>query len=74
VGAEIVRDRVSREKAATTREAIVTACYQRGLILIGCGENTIRFAPPLVVSLDEMREALDVFEAALSEVEAKGSS
>ncbi len=70
VGAEIVRDATSKEKAPRLRDAIVTACYRRGMIIIGCGENTIRFAPPLVISRDEMSEALDVFEAALGDVEA----
>lgn len=71
VGAEIVRDRASKEKSPGRRSAIVAACYQRGLIIIGCGENTIRFAPPLIISREEMSEGLDVFEDALSEVEAQ---
>lgn len=71
VGAEIVADRSSKEKAPKKREAILVTCFQRGLVLIGCGENTIRFAPPLVISIDEMREGLDVFEAALNHVETK---
>jgi 4-aminobutyrate aminotransferase len=70
VGAEIITDAATKRKAPALRNAIVTACYQRGLIIIGCGENTIRFAPPLVVSVDEMSEGLDVFEAALRDVES----
>jgi 4-aminobutyrate aminotransferase len=69
VGAEIVAGKGSKEKSPAKRGAVLAACYRRGLIIIGCGENTIRFAPPLVISKEEMSEGLDVFEAALAEVE-----
>jgi 4-aminobutyrate aminotransferase len=72
VGAEIVRDAASREPAPQTRQAILSACYRRGLIIIGCGESTIRFAPALVITKDEITEALALFEAAVTEVEADG--
>lgn len=65
VGAEIVTSKASRAPAASLRNRIVTECYERGLIIIGCGANTIRFAPSLVISNDELGEGLDVFEAAL---------
>lgn len=71
LGAEIIKDAATKEKAPELRNAIVTACYTRGLIIIGCGENTIRFAPPLVIAQDEMAEALAVFEDALTEVERR---
>lgn len=70
VGAEIVSDRRSKEKAPAARSAIVEACYRRGLVIIGCGENTIRFAPALVINEEELALGLRVFEDALTEVEA----
>jgi 4-aminobutyrate aminotransferase len=70
VGAEIVSDPLSRNKAPAKRDAIVAACYRRGLIILGCGENTLRFAPPLVINQEEIAEGLDVFEQALTDVEA----
>jgi len=70
VGAEIVSDPLSRIKAPAKRDAIVAACYRRGLIILGCGENTLRFAPPLVINQEEIAEGLDVFEQALTDVEA----
>lgn len=73
LGAEIVKDAATKEKAPELRNAIVAACYRRGMIIIGSGENTIRFAPPLVISQEEMAEALSVFEDALIEVERRGA-
>lgn len=47
------------------RNRIVQRCFEQGLLILGCGENTIRFLPPLNVTAGEIDAALDVFEAAL---------
>jgi len=65
LGAEIVGPQ--GEKNAAARNAIVAACYRRGMIILGCGENTIRFCPPLVITEAEVTEGLAVFEQALAE-------
>jgi len=67
LGAEIVGE--DGRKAPEARNAVVTACYRRGLIILGCGENTVRFCPPLVLTEEEAQEGLAVFEQALAEVE-----
>lgn len=68
LGVEIVGPK--GEKAPQIRDAIVAACYQRGLIILGCGENVIRFCPALTITEEETKEGLGVFEAALAEVSA----
>jgi 4-aminobutyrate aminotransferase len=65
VGAELVKN--GRAPAASERNAVVQACFKRGLLILGCGENTIRFCPPLVVDRDECRTCLEIFESALQE-------
>jgi 4-aminobutyrate aminotransferase len=44
------------------------ACLKRGLVLITCGhqDQVIRFVPPLIVNEEQIAQALDIFEAALS--------
>ena len=37
------------------------------LWLLGCGENTIRLCPPLIISQQEMDVALDILEDCLAE-------
>ncbi|KAI9870420.1 MAG: acetylornithine aminotransferase, partial [Pleopsidium flavum] len=44
---------------------IVTAARERGLLIITCGTNTLRFVPPLVISNDEISEGLAVLEEAM---------
>jgi 4-aminobutyrate aminotransferase len=67
LGAEIVGP--GGEKAPEKRNRIVASCYRRGLIILGCGENTIRFCPPLILGEGDAREGLAVFEAAVGETE-----
>lgn len=52
---------------ATRRDLVVQKAFQKGLLLLGCGRNAIRFCPPLVVSLDEAATAVQVLEEAFAE-------
>jgi 4-aminobutyrate aminotransferase len=42
------------------------ASFQRGVILLGCGANSIRWSPPLVLSRDNVDVALEIFDDAIS--------
>ena len=53
--------------------AVELACFQKGLLALGCGYDAIRISPPLVFREDQVRAALEVFEEAVAEVEAAGS-
>ncbi|KAK5111991.1 acetylornithine aminotransferase [Meristemomyces frigidus] len=44
---------------------VVTAARERGLLVITCGTNTLRFVPPLVVSEAEIDEGMGILEQAL---------
>lgn len=48
--------------------AIVTAARERGLLIITCGTNTLRFVPPLVITDDEIRDGLAILEEAMAAV------
>ncbi len=48
-----------------TRNKIVSESLNRGLVLIGCGHNSIRFLPPLDVRKREIDIAIGVLEDAL---------
>jgi len=47
---------------------IVAACMRRGLLTLTAGDNVVRFVPPLVVTSEEVDQALAILEAALTEV------
>ena len=47
---------------------VVSACIERGLLVNLLKPNAIRFMPPLTVSERELDQAVDIVDAALSEV------
>jgi 4-aminobutyrate aminotransferase len=65
IGVEFVKDYLTKEPAETLRDRVVENAFLRGLLLLGCGKSTIRFAPPLMVSEREVDDALQIFEEAL---------
>lgn len=50
---------------AEIRDSIIKNCKAKGLLLASAGAKVIRMTPPLIVSIDEIDKALDIFEAAL---------
>ncbi|MGB3544111.1 L-lysine 6-transaminase [Rubrivirga sp.] len=48
-----------------TRNAVVSAAYDGGLMALGCGTRTIRFRPALTISQADLDAGLDILEAAL---------
>lgn len=59
-----------RQPDKATAKAVIHACLEGGLILIGCGpwDNTVRWIPPLVVTAEQVEQALQIFTDALHEV------
>ncbi|KAL8911857.1 MAG: hypothetical protein Q9171_003045 [Xanthocarpia ochracea] len=47
---------------------VVTAARERGLLVITCGTNTLRFVPPLVISEGEIEEGMRILEKAMDVV------
>jgi len=68
VGVELVKDRDTKERASDWRNEIIQKAFQKGLLLLGCGENTIRFSPALTVTVEEIDACLSIFEESLLEV------
>jgi len=71
IGVELVRDRQTKERATTERDAVVTAAFNRGLLVLGAGKNAVRFSPPLVLTRAEADTAVRIFDEALTEAETK---
>jgi 4-aminobutyrate aminotransferase len=59
---------VTAEGAAAPelRDRIEYACYERGLIILGCGTSTIRWSPPLILSRENVDVALEIFDEAIA--------
>jgi len=68
IGIEIVKDRKTKERAPAERDAVIQKCFEKGLLILGTGENTLRMMPPLIITRDEARVGLDILEKVFSEV------
>ena len=53
---------------AALRDKIVVACFERGLIMLGCGEKTLRFCPALCITQAELETGLKLLGEAVSSV------
>lgn len=67
VGVELVKDRHTKERATAWRNEILQKAFRKGLLLLPCGENTIRFCPALTVSKEEIELGLSMFEEIVRE-------
>ena len=66
IGIELVKDKATREPAPAVRNRVETLAFERGLMVLGCGETSLRLCPPLVVNEHEATVALDILEEALT--------
>ena len=67
IGMELVTDRTTRTPARALCEAVLTRAYHQGLLLLSCGQSTVRFIPPLMINRAHVDEAMGMLEAALGE-------
>jgi 4-aminobutyrate aminotransferase len=72
IGMELVNDRSSREPARKLCADVLTRAFHHRLLLLSCGQSTLRFIPPLVVERQHVDEALERLQRALSEALAAG--
>jgi 4-aminobutyrate aminotransferase len=67
LGVEFVTDKQSLAPAPELRDKVEMACYQKGLIILGCGANSIRWSPALVLTKENVDVALEIFDEAIAE-------
>lgn len=65
IGFELVRNQASKERNPEIRDRIEQLAFERGLLILGCGRNSIRLCPPLVISKDQAEFALATLEECL---------
>ena len=71
IGVEIVTDKKAKTQGGAERDKIVELAFERGVLLLGCGPNTIRIAPPLIVTKEQTDIAIDVLEECINIVAGK---
>jgi 4-aminobutyrate aminotransferase len=73
IGMELITDPASRAPARKLCEAVLTRAFHHGLLLLSCGQSTVRFIPPLMINRGHVDEALALLEPALTEALAETS-
>ena len=53
---------------AKFRDQVMSQCFEKGLLLLSCGDSTIRFCPALIVKRAEVDIAVGIFDAVLTEL------
>jgi 4-aminobutyrate aminotransferase len=71
IGVEIVTDKKAKTQGVAERDRIVELAFERGVLLLGCGPNSIRIAPPLIVTREQADIAMDVLEECIKVVAGK---
>lgn len=66
LGVEFVTDKASRKPNVALRDRVEMACFNRGLIILGCGTSTIRWSPPLILAKEHVDVALEIFDGAIA--------
>jgi 4-aminobutyrate aminotransferase len=66
IGVEFVRDQETKERAPEIRDRVEALAFEQGLLILGCGPNSIRLCPPLVITRDQADFAMDTLERCLS--------
>ncbi len=69
IGIELVKDQQTKERAPEIRNALEKTAFERGLLILGAGANSIRLCPPLVINRDQADFALATLEQCLQALE-----
>jgi 4-aminobutyrate aminotransferase len=70
VGVEFQRADPSCTPDPKLRDQVMQKCFESGLLLLGCGESTLRMCPPLIVTGAEIDTAVKIFASVLKELTA----
>lgn len=62
LGVEFIQDDGSKKPDQALRDKVERHAFEHGLISLGCGKSTIRFAPPLSIDQREIDEGLKIFQ------------
>jgi len=69
IGIELVKSQETREPHAEARNRIIERAFEFGLLVLGCGESTVRLMPPLVIDREQADCAVDILNRCITELE-----
>ncbi len=68
LGVELVHDKEKKTPAGEQRDHVVELCFEKGLLLLGAGPNTVRLSPPLIITREQADIALNILEESILDV------
>jgi 4-aminobutyrate aminotransferase len=68
IGFELVKDQSTKERYPEMRDRIEQLAFERGLLVLGAGQSSIRLCPPLVVTRDQADFAMDTLESCIENI------
>lgn len=69
IGIEFVKDQASRAPNPEGRRQVIQRAFESGLLLLSCGESTVRLMPPLILEPEHADFALAVLDRCVTEIE-----
>jgi 4-aminobutyrate aminotransferase len=69
IGIELVKSQETREPNADVRNRLIVRAFELGLLVLGCGESTVRLMPPLVIDREQADCAIDILDRCITEME-----
>jgi 4-aminobutyrate aminotransferase len=67
IGVEFAKPDAIRAPDRELRDTVMKKSFEKGLLLLSCGESTLRFCPPLIVKKEQADTAVAIFDAAIRE-------
>jgi len=67
IGFELVQERSTKTPATKLCDAVIQRAFHNGLLLLSCGQSTIRFMPPLLITREHVDEALALLTTSMDE-------
>jgi len=71
LGVELVKDPITKERAVNEAEAVMYAALSRGLSFKITMGNILTLTPPLIITQEQMDQALNILEESILEIEAE---
>jgi 4-aminobutyrate aminotransferase len=68
-GIELVTDKISKKADPDFATKVISYAFEHGVVMITLRGNILRFQPPLVITRQELDQALDVLDEAFTAVE-----
>ncbi len=67
IGIELVKSQETREPHPDAKRKVIQRAFEQGLLILGCGESTVRLMPPLIIDQEQADCAISVLERCLAE-------